>query len=390
MVSVGRPGRPGLAGVIGEKHMLQRLRTTCLLRPQDVPASQDDMQVIGVFNPGVTEFNDQVLLLIRIAESPRQQREGMVGLPRWVTTTPGSGGEGGRIITDWLAADKVDYLDPRVVRLRDTGELRLTFTSHLLLARSRNGDRIDELTRTRFTPGSPYETFGVEDPRITRIGDVYYFTYVAVSPHGAATALGSTTDFVHFRRHGIIFCPDNKDVVLFPRKIAGTYAALHRPNPRTQFSTPQMWLARSGDLLRWGQHEFFYGGQSGESEGEAGSQAGWESGRVGAGAPPVLTDRGYVEIYHANHKPAGGGDVGTYCAAAMLLDAENPRRILKRTPGPILLPTEPFEREGFIPNVVFPTGLIDRGDSLLVYYGAADTCTAVVQWRWDELLRALR
>ncbi len=354
--------------------MLKRARTVCLLRPQDVQPSQDDMQVVGVFNPGVTEFAGQVHLLVRVAETPREQREGMIGLPRW----DGEGREGGRIVTDWFAADRVDYLDPRVVRLRDTGALRLTYTSHLLLARSRAGDRIDEVTRTRFVPQSAYETYGVEDPRITRIGDVYYFTYVAVSPHGVATALGSTTDFVQFRRHGIIFCPDNKDVVLFPQKIAGSYAALHRPNPRMLFTSAQMWMARSGDALRWGQHEFFYSGEGG-----------WESGRVGAGTPPLLTDRGYVAIYHGNWRPADGGDVGTYCAGAMLLDAENPRKILGRTTAPIMRPQTPFECDGFIPNVVFPTGVVDRGDALLVYYGAADTVTAMVQWRWDELLAAL-
>ena len=104
----------------------------------------------------------------------------------------------------------------------------------------------------RFLPDSEMEEFGVEDPRITALGGRYYFTYVAVSRHGAATALASTTDFRQFERHGIIFCPENKDVVLFPEQVGGEFVALHRPNAATPFCRPEMWVARSPDLVRLG------------------------------------------------------------------------------------------------------------------------------------------
>ena len=105
-----------------------------------------------------------------------------------------------------------------------------------------------------FLPDSEIEEFGIEDPRITKIDQTYWITYVAVSRHGAATALASSDDMVTFKRHGLIFCPENKDVVLFPQRIDGEFVALHRPNPNSHFSPPQIWLARSPDLMHWGKH----------------------------------------------------------------------------------------------------------------------------------------
>jgi predicted GH43/DUF377 family glycosyl hydrolase len=222
------------------------------------------------------------------------------------------------------------------------------------------------------------EEFGVEDPRITAFGDRYYFTYVAVSRHGAATALASTTDFRRFERHGIIFCPENKDVVLFPERVGGEFVALHRPNAATPFCRPEMWVARSPDLTRWGRHECLHGGD-----------AEWETGRVGAGTPPVRVEGGWLEIYHGNRQPTRPGEVGRYSTGLLLLDPDNPAKILRRTAGSVFEPTADFERIGFVPEVVFPTGIVEAGDSYLVYYGAADSCTAVVEFSKDEVLRAL-
>ena len=162
-------------------------------------------------------------------------------------------------------------------------------------------------------PNPSLEEFGVEDPRITAIDDRYFFTYVAVSRHGAATALASTTDFRRFDRHGVIFCPENKDVVLFPERIDGQYVALHRPNAATPFCRPEMWVARSPDLIHWGRHECLHGGG-----------AEWETGRVGAGTPPVRVDDGWLEIYHGNRQPTRPGEVGMYSTGVLLLDPEQP------------------------------------------------------------------
>jgi predicted GH43/DUF377 family glycosyl hydrolase len=269
------------------------------------------------------------------------------------------------------------------------GLVRLTFTSHLRILRSRDGRSIDREDDARFEPQTEFEEFGVEDPRITRIGDAYWFTYVAVSHHGPATALASTTDFRTFTRHGVIFPIENKDVVLFPEAVGGEYVALHRPVGGTPYTQPEIWLARSADRVHWGRHQVLL-------EANDSGVSGWDAGRVGAGAPPIRTPDGWLEIYHGSAKPAGDSGVGahsgagTYSAAALLLDLDEPHRIVGKSLEPILVPETNFEREGFVPNVVFPTGVVDRGDTLLIYYGAADTVCAVAELSKADVLAAMR
>jgi predicted GH43/DUF377 family glycosyl hydrolase len=325
--------------------------------------------VVGTFNPGAVEVGDEVVILLRVAETVREVREGWVGLPSW---------NEGSLVIDWALADEVEQLDPRIVRRKVDGLVRLTFTSHLRVLRSRDGKAIDDLDAGRFIPQTRYETFGVEDPRITKLDDRYYITYVSVSSHGAATSLASTTDFQRFERHGVIFHPENKDVVLLPDRVGGEYVAIHRPNAATPFCSPQMWVSRSPDLKRWGRHEYLLGGG-----------AKWSTGRVGAGAPPLRTDHGWLEIYHGNDKSVGEHGVGSYFGAAVLLDLDDPSRVIGHSDGPIMGPEADFERHGFVPNVVFPTGVVEREDRLLVYYGAADANTGVVEFDRAELMDSL-
>jgi beta-1,2-mannobiose phosphorylase / 1,2-beta-oligomannan phosphorylase len=348
--------------------MLKPVLRKLLFRPEDFPPSRDDWEVIGAFNPGAIQFGDEVILLVRIAERPRERRVGYTALPRW---------ENGSVVVDWTSDTELQLLDPRVVRRLADGLVRLTFTSHLRVVRGRDA-RAPGQQGAAFLPVGPLEEFGVEDPRITRIGDRYYFTYVAVSRHGAGTALASTSDFVTFERHGIIFCPENKDVLLFPERIGGEYVALHRPNAATPFTAPEMWVARSADLVHWGKHEPLWGGLSP-----------WETGRIGGGAPPVRVEGGWLEMYHGNRRPKQMGEVGEYSAGLLLLDADNPARVLRRTHEPIMAPEEEFERLGFVSKVVFPTGVVEQGDTWLVYYGASDTFMAVAEFPRDQLLACL-
>jgi beta-1,2-mannobiose phosphorylase / 1,2-beta-oligomannan phosphorylase len=331
---------------------------------------RDDFEVVGVFNPGAIVAGDEVILLVRVAERPRARRADFTPLPRW---QPGEG-----LVIDWTPDDMIEPVDPRVVKRKADGLVRLTFISHLRVVRCGDGRSVTQVSDVHFLPETSLEEFGVEDPRITTIDGRFYFTYVAVSRHGAATALASTTDFHRFDRHGVIFCPENKDVVLFPERIDGEYVALHRPNAATPFCRPEMWIARSPDLIHWGGHECLHGGG-----------ADWETGRVGAGTPPVRVDAGWLEIYHGNRQPTRPGEVGTYATGLLLLDPTNPARVLRRTAASIFEPTAEFERHGFVPDVVFPTGIVPSGDSYLVYYGAADSCTAVVEFSKHEILEAL-
>jgi len=166
--------------------MITRLFSKCLLRPSDFKPSQDDVEVIGAFNPGAVQTEEGVVLLVRIAEQVRERRIGHTALPRWDV-------RGKRIVLDWVQDTEIAPVDVRVVRSRKNGLIRLTFTSHLRIVRSKDGRNVDSIEDARFLPENEYEEFGVEDPRITPIGDTYYITYVAVSRHGPATALASTT-----------------------------------------------------------------------------------------------------------------------------------------------------------------------------------------------------
>jgi predicted GH43/DUF377 family glycosyl hydrolase len=340
-----------------------------LLRPEDVPASRDDWEVIGTFNPGAVRYGDEVMLLVRVAERPKEQRAGWTALPRWSKEN--------EFAIDWVRDDELEQLDPRVVRLKAADRLRLTFLSHLRVAASRDGRTIDRFGAT-FRPQSPAEEFGVEDPRITPLAGRFYISYVAVSRYGPATALASTADFQAFTRHGIIFCPENKDVVFFSERVQGQFVALHRPVGGTPFSSPQMWLARSNDLLHWGGHQHLFGGQSS-----------WETGRVGAGAPPLDLPQGWLEIYHGNIRASIAGEVGAYCGGAMLLKKHDPGTVLAAGREPILRPEQDFEREGFVANVVFPTGAVVEAERLLIYYGASDKYSAVVEMDLAEIMHAL-
>lgn len=345
--------------------MLQRLRQQLLIRPEDIAPSQDALEVIGAFNPGAIEHHGEVILLVRVAERPRERRDGLTALPRW---------KEGTVIADYVPDRALELLDPRVVRRKADGLLRLTFTSHLCALRSRDGSAVDDFNGARLVPTEPWEEYGIEDPRIVQLDGRYWITYVAVSRHGVGTALASTEDFVTFKRHGIIFCPENKDVVLFPERIGSDYVALHRPTTAHAFCRPEMWLARSPDLLHWGSHRPLHGGS-----------AEWESDRVGGGAPPLRTESGWLAIYHASRRSGVAREVGTYAAGAMLLDLEDPSRVIAQSRGPLWEPDADFELSGFVPRVVFPTGLIVRDDRVQIFYGASDTYTGVLEVELREL-----
>jgi predicted GH43/DUF377 family glycosyl hydrolase len=355
---------------------VRRLSTRLLLRPEDMPPSRDDFEVVGVFNPGAVRAGNEVVLLVRVAERPRERRPGFTGLPRW---DPAGG-----LTVDWVPDVELDPVDPRVVRRKADGLVRLNFTSHLRVVRCGEGRAVREITSVTFRPQAEVEEFGVEDPRITPIADGFYFTYVAVSRHGPATALAFTADFRTFERSGVIFCPENKDVVLFPARLcgaetfSGSWAALHRPVCGTPFTRPEIWVASSDDLQHWGWHRpLTIGGGA------------WQSGRVGAGAPPLRVADGWLEIYHGNQQPTRPGEVGTYYGGALLLSPDDPARVLRRTPEPFFVPEADFEVAGFVPNVVFPTGVVRDGDLLLLYYGAADAFTAVAEFSDRDLLDAM-
>ncbi len=350
--------------------MITRLSNSLLLQPCDINPSQDGWEVVGVFNPAVTIVGDDLFMLARVAERPTEKRFGWIGLPRWTDDSQAA--------VDWVGDEDVHRTDARVVSVKSRGDLRLTSVSHFQIFRqSRSTDLTWQFVDALLPEGS-WEEYGIEDARITKIDETYWISYVAVSRAGAATALLSTKDFVKFQRHGIIFPSENKDVVLFPARIAGDYVALHRPNPRSHFRPPQIWIARSPDLIHWGRHQPLV----------AGVQS-WEGDRVGSGTPPVLLDEGWLTLYHGSETSRVDGIVGRYSAGALLLDREDPTRVIARSHEPIMQPTTKYETVGFVPNVVFPTGAVADANKLLVYYGAADAVTGLAEFSLSELLDSM-
>ena len=339
---------------------VKRCEYNPLLTPADVKPSRPDFRVDGVFNCGVARYDGQTILLCRVAESAASADPDELLVPVVVA-------RGGQDVIDVVryrksACPQLDFSDSRrVCRIEADGHVgptvNLTSLSHLRVARSRDGVHFTIDDHPSILPTAAEDGWGMEDPRITQIGDVYYINYTSVTPNGPATSLLSTRDFTTFVRHGVIFAPENKDVTIFPQKVGGMYLAFNRPVPKA-FGAPEMWLAKSPDLLHWGEQKHFCGLSDDPTR--------WDNGRIGGGAVPILTERGWLKIYHAADRS------NRYCLGAFLLDAEDPSRILARTREPILQPEAPYETEGFFGNVVFTCGCLLEGDTVVIYYGAAD------------------
>lgn len=339
---------------------VKRCANNPLLVPADVKPSRPDFQVDGVFNCGVARYDGQTILLCRVAESAICHDPDEVRVP--VVCRRDGHDEIEVVCYRKSECPQLDFTDSREIHAKGAdgrvGEIvNLTSLSHLRVARSRDGIHFTVDEKPSILPTSEEDSWGMEDPRITQIGDVYYINYTSVTPNGPATSLISTRDFETFERHGVIFAPENKDVTIFPQKIDGMYWAFNRPVPKA-FGAPEMWLAKSPDLLHWGEQKHFCG-LSGDTDR-------WDNGRIGGGAVPFLTERGWVKIYHAADRN------NRYCLGAFLLDAQDPAHILARTREPILQPEADYETNGFFGNVVFTCGCLLEGETVVVYYGAAD------------------
>ena len=251
------------------------------------------------------------------------------------------------------------------------------------LAHLRNGVEVAERSSLPvFGPDAhdERERCGTEDPRITSLDGRYYVCYTAASPRPAIKqahrdenvswrvriAIAVTKDFSDFQRIGFAFPgQDDKNGALFPTRIRGKYYLAHR-------IFPNIHLGVSGNLRGWHDLGPLLGVRSGK----------WDSNRAGAGAPPLWTPYGWLFFYH------GVDDQHTYRLGVALLDLEHPRRVLARADNPILEPKESYEREGFVPSVVFTCGVVESEDRYFVYYGGADSvlgvatvsCEAMLQW----------
>ncbi|HEV8229585.1 MAG TPA: glycoside hydrolase family 130 protein [Candidatus Limnocylindria bacterium] len=386
----------------------ERLPENPLITARDVKPSLPSLEVVSVFNAAAARVDDEIVLLMRVAERPRSdiepgpgaltldfdaphpilrplppryRKEELVGMAFLDARERPP-----RIVVAYIPTNLpgLDLRDPRSIRYRNsTGVLGLTNEgyidflaqiSHLRVARSKDGVNftIDDIPA--IAPKTEMEEYGVEDPRATFIDGRWHITYVSVSRWGITTSLATTQDFRSFERHGVVFLPDHKDVVIFPERIGGRYVALTRPMPQSFSRIFGIWIAFSEDLRSWGGHETLC----------LPRWEHWDELRTGASAVPFRVDEGWVELYH-------GVDRNTrYAMGALLLDGDDPRKVLARSSQPILEPFETFERMGLFNETIFSCGHVDLGGGRIrMYYGAADSVIAAADFDVRDIVKSL-
>jgi predicted GH43/DUF377 family glycosyl hydrolase len=285
-------------------------------------AADFPQMVNAVFNPGAVEFNGETLLLVRVEE-----RSGL---------------------------------------------------SHLAVAVSadgRSGWRIDPTRRLLARRDDFAEHWGIEDPRITRIGDEFMVVYTGYSRGGPLVCLAVTRDFVEFDHRGVLMPPEDKDAALFPVQFGGRWILIHRP-VSSLANGAHIWISWSPDLKHWGESTVLMPARRG---------GWWDANKIGLGPPPLLTDQGWLLCYHGVRAAASGS---VYRLGLALLDRDDPTKVVARGNEWVFGPHATYERQGDVSDVVFPCGWIlrDDGDSLDLYYGAADSVVCVATASLTELL----
>ncbi len=385
-----------------------RLKENPLITPKDVTPSLPEVEVVSVFNGAAARVDDEVVLLLRVAERPRTDipvpsnamtldltapephvkplppglsMDQLIGASYLNTDT-----EPPHVVVTYIPRDTpgMDLSDPRSIRYRSAtrggpgGEEfseYLTQMSHLRVARSKDGVHFTVDAKPTIAPLDRFEEYGCEDPRATFLDGEWHISYVSVSRLGMTTSRLTTKDFRTFERHGVMFLPDHKDVVLFPEKVNGRYVALTRPMSQSFGRVLGIWIAYSDDLTGWGGHRPLALPRWGM----------WDEAITGAGTTPFRVAEGWLELYHGVDRNS------RYTMGALLLDANDPSRVLARSPRPIIVPHESYERSGFLHDVVYSCGhiLLDE-DRIRMYYGAADAYLAAADFSIREIVDHLQ
>ena len=251
--------------------------------------------------------------------------------------------------------------------------------SHLSAARSANGFdgwRIDAEPTLMANPREyPEEIWGIEDPRITYVPELeqYAVAYTSFARGGPGVSLALTKDFRSFKRFGVIMQPEDKDAALLPRRVNGYWALVHRPVTTTG---AHMWISYSPNLQHWGDHKVILQARRG---------GWWDANKIGLCSPPIETPKGWLMIYHGVRVTASGS---IYRLGLALFDLDQPEICLQRGDSWMFGPEAPYERVGDVHDVVFPCGqtIDEDGDTINLYYGAADSCIAVATGSIRHLL----
>ena len=347
---------------LSSSDIARRFLENPFLSPSQITPS-DGLQVECLLNPGAFRFEGKVWLLLRVAERP-MQNPGFTSFP---VLNP----DGSIHITEFNNDDPLlDVSDSRV--FQHNGTDYLTTLSHLRLVASDDGIHFFPTSYGALHGEGDLELYGIEDCRVTQIQSQYYLTFTSVSPSGVGVGLRSTSDWKTFTNHGMIMPPHNKDCALFEEQINGRYFCLHRPSS-VAIGGNYIWLAESPDLTHWGNHRCIAKTRPGM----------WDSGRIGAGAAPIRTPQGWLEIYH------GANQDQRYCLGALLLDLDEPWRVLARSVDPIMEPMAEYEKNGFFKDVIFTNGHLVDGDIITLYYGAADSVICGALFSISEILSTL-
>ena len=230
----------------------------------------------------------------------------------------------------------------------------------------------------------PDEECSIYDPRLTMIDGTYWMTYATSTTRGIMCGIARSRDLHNWERvHRTL--PDNRNAVLFPEKIGGLYARLDRPFGHifVRGRGFDMWLGYSPDMEFWGRHQMVL----------QAADVSWGKVKVGPGTPPVRTEAGWLTLFHGveMREPDKFGWPFIYRAGVMLLDPEDPSRVVGMCSEPILEPTEDYENIGYCSRVVFPTAMVPEADGTVkIYYGAADQCVALATARLDDLIALCR
>lgn len=326
--------------------------------------------VLGAFNPGMTRLpNGNLLLMVRVAEALRHPiHDGHIHAIRW---------DDGCYARDPWPLDLVDTSDPRKFVMRSAGWkiMALTSLSWLLpVELSADGGAVVAVHYDRaIVPRAAYQCYGVEDARISRVGERWLMTTCSVSPERHSTTLYSSEDALDWQLEGIVLDHQNKDMLIFEGLVGNRYWAQTRPLGDLYFAYPpgSPWragpsinLATSPDTLHWKPCD-----KPGIRP-HAGTLA---TARMGGGAPPIRTERGWLSLWHGV-EPAGV--VGIYRTYWSLLDHDDPSIVLRSGHDPLIEPdaalTEPIKDLMYLDNVVFTTGIVDAGDHYIVASGEAD------------------
>ena len=346
--------------------------------PNDVDLSRSPLAgkidaetyVLGAFNPGMTRLpNGNLLLMVRVAEALRHPiRDRHIHAVRW--------DDGGYVLDAWQL-DFVDTADPRKFMMRGGGwrVMALTSLSWLLpVELSADGLSVVAVHYDRaIAPAASYQCYGVEDARISKVGDRWYMTTCSVSPERHCTTLYTSDDALDWRLEGIVLDHQNKDMLIFEGKVDGQFFAQTRPLGDLYFAYPpdSEWragpsinLSSSPDALHWKPYDH---------PGIRPHARTVSTARMGGGAPPVLTDRGWLSLWHGVEPK---GVVGVYRTYWSILDRDDPSQVVATDHHPLLEPapvlTEPLREQMYLEDVVFTTGIADADDHYVVASGEAD------------------